>query len=225
MAPMLIIFLGMPAAVAVGTALVFASIIKMLVVPVYMWRRQVNFRIAGWMLLGGVPGVVAGGLFLSQISAHAGQKWLYVLLGVTIVLASLLNGFRLLRPQPATGSGDRPKLLAALMFPVGAETGFSSAGSGALGSLALLGLTPLTAAEVVGTGVFFGLIISVIGGGIQLHYGNFAFAVLLKLLTGGVLGAFVGTTLAVRIPSRPLKWALAVWLATLGAQLCWRGFA
>jgi uncharacterized membrane protein YfcA len=222
---MLIIFLGMPAAAAVGTALIFASIVKLIVAPIYMWRRQVDFRVAGWMLLGGIPGVVGGGILLSRLNTHAGQKWLYLLLGLTIVSAALLNIYRLMRPQAAGGPSRRPRLLALLMFPVGAETGFSSAGSGALGSLALLGLTSLSAAEVVGTGVLFGLVLSIIGGGIQLHYGNFAGAVLARLLMGGILGAFVGTTLAVRIPSRPLKWALAVWLATLGAQLCWRGFA
>jgi uncharacterized membrane protein YfcA len=223
-APVLIIFLGMPAADAVGTSLVFATIIKLLVVPVYFSRKQIDFGIAGWMLIGGLPGVVLGGLLLNKLASSDMHRWLYLLLGVSIVVAALLNIYRLLTPPSARGAA-RPKLLALLMLPVGAETGFSSAGSGALGSLALLGLTQLSAAEVVGTGVFFGLMISVVGGGIQILSGHFVAATLIKLLIGGVIGAFAGTTLALKIPSKPLKWGLAVWLAALGVQLFFKGFA
>ena len=46
---------------------------------------------------------------------------------------------------------------------IGAEVGFSSAGAGALGSLALMSLTPLTAAQVVGTDVVFGLVLVSVG--------------------------------------------------------------
>ena len=42
---------------------------------------------------------------------------------------------------------------------------------------------------------------------------------------GGVVGAFVGGTLAMKIPSRPLKWGLAVWLAGIGVNLVVRGLA
>ena len=51
------------------------------------------------------------------------------------------------------------------MFPVGAEVGFSSAGAGALGSAALLSLTPLLPAQVVGTDIAFGFVVSLIGSG------------------------------------------------------------
>ena len=51
------------------------------------------------------------------------------------------------------------------MFPVGAEVGFSSAGAGALGSAALLSLTPLAPAQIVGTDIAFGFLVSLIGSG------------------------------------------------------------
>ena len=223
--PVLIIVLGMAPAEAVGTALVFATIVKLLVVPVYLARRQVDFNVAGWMLIGGLPGVVVGGLLLDRLASGThDHRWLYLLLGLSIVLAAGLNVYRLVAAKPnAEMTRGRPRLLALLMLPVGAETGFSSAGSGALGSLAMLGLTSLSAAQVVGTGIFFGLLLSVVGGGIQVLSGHFALHTLIMLMVGGVVGAYLGTTLALKIPSRPLKWGLAIWLAALGAQLCWRG--
>jgi uncharacterized membrane protein YfcA len=221
--PLLIIVLRMKGAVAVGTALTFAAIIKLLVVPIYVARKQVSYKTLLWMVIGGLPGVLIGGRLLVSVSKSVDQHMLYLILGITILVAAILNVIRLVRMKGMSGTGNRPRWLAPLMFPVGAEVGFSSAGSGALGSLALLGLTNLEASQVVGTDLAFGLILSVVGSGIQIVAGNFNGLVLEQLLLGGVLGALVGALLANKIPSRPLKWALAVWLACLGFQLFYRG--
>jgi len=221
--PLLILVLGRPAQIAVGTALSFAAIIDLLVVPMYMLRRQVHYRTLGWMLLGGVPGVVLGGLVLRRFPLNS--HMLYVILGVTIVFAAGLNMYRLIRLKGASGTTDRGRILPFVLFPVGAEVGFTSAGAGALGSLALLGLTRLSAAQVVGTDLTNALALTTIGGGIQLIAGNCDLPLLAKLLTGGVAGAILGSVLAMRLPSRPLKWALAAWLGFLGIQLFVRGLS
>ena len=59
-APLLILFLHVPVPEAVGTALVYSAAVKLVVVPVQIWRRQVDWRALGVMLLSGVPGVVIG---------------------------------------------------------------------------------------------------------------------------------------------------------------------
>ena len=228
MSPVLILFSGMPPAQAVGTTLLYATAVNFIVFLIYARRGQVHFSTGKWMLIGGLPGVLIGGLLLAHLNGtHAGHRLLYALLGAIIVFASLLNMYRLARlGGVADGRGqNRPRLLSCLMFPVGIETGFSSAGSGVLGSLAMLGFTSLTAAEVVGTSVFFALCMTLLGSSIQVFAGNFDVAILVKLLAGGFVGACVGATLATRVPSRPLKWALAVWLGILGVQLVWRGFS
>jgi len=100
--------------------------------------------------------------------------------------------------------------------------GFSSAGSDALGALALLSLTPLNSAEVVGTDLCFGLALSIVGGGIHAALGSFNSAVLIKLI-GGVPGAITGSMLASCVPSQKLRCALSLVLVALGAQICWKG--
>jgi uncharacterized membrane protein YfcA len=222
-APLLIFFLRLKAAVAVGTALTFAAAIKILVVPLYAARKQIDYGILAWMVAGGLPGVLIGGRFLIALSKTMDQRALYLALGIIIVIASLLNIYRILRPPSIHGERNRPRTLAAAMFPVGIEMGFSSAGAGALGSLALLGLTKLDAAPIVGTGLVFGLVLAAIGSGIQISAGNIDVAVLERMLIGGVVGGFAGGVLAHRIPSRPLKWGMAAFLAVLGVQLLMRG--
>jgi uncharacterized membrane protein YfcA len=105
-----------------------------------------------------------------------------------------------------------------LMFPVGAEVGFSSAGAGALGTAALLSLTTLAPAQVVGTDILFGFALAVVGSGAHMFSGPHDAVLLRELVIGGVGGVIVGTFSAKFIPKRPLRFALWVWLLIIGAQ-------
>jgi hypothetical protein len=222
-APVLILFFHLPPAHAVGTALAFGVAVKLLVVPMQLYRKQVHFRVLGYMLAGGLPGVLIGSVLLAKLNTPGRQGILFAALGSTIVLMAALNLYRLwLRPtqQPVR---DRSRWLPLITLPIGAEVGFSSAGAGALGSLVLLAITPLTAAQVVGTDLFFGLCVSLVGSGFQLTAGNYDALILTRLIIGGLLGAVAGTYLAAVAPQRAFRMALSLWLISLGIQLCWTG--
>jgi uncharacterized membrane protein YfcA len=223
--PVLILFLHVPPAQAVGTALIFSTVVKLLAAPVYVSRGQVHWRTLAFLVAGGLPGVLAGSLLLSHYNVKDNEGLLYSILGITIVTMSLLNVYKMVRNPQRGEIHDHSRWLPLVALPIGAEVGFSSAGAGALGSIVLLGWTSLTAGQVVGTDMFFGLVLSTIGGGIQLHAGNFAADLLWKLLVAGIPGALVGANMATRLPSRPLRYALSAWIIGLGAQLCYRGLA
>jgi uncharacterized membrane protein YfcA len=226
-APMLILFLHVPVPEAVGTALVYSAAVKLVVVPIQIWRRQVVWRTLGVMLLAGVPGVVLGSLLFQRIVRTQGNNlWLYLALGSIIAFSSGWHIYRHFRPATVGGNRtSRPWWLALTMFPVGAEVGFSSSGAGALGTVALLGLTALDVPRIVGTDLSFGLCLSLIGGGIHLTHGGVDSTLLAYLIIGGIAGALVGTGLAPRIPARAMRLALSLWLFALGVQLCWQAFA
>jgi uncharacterized protein len=217
--PLLILFLGVPASVAVSTGLMFSAVVKLVLVPSQIVRKQVAWRILGLMLLGGLPGVLLGSLVLRHLDVHGPQLLLNGLLGCVLVFTALWQIFFSFRPTrsdvPRT---DRSSLLPFLMFPVGAEVGFSSAGAGALGSASLLSLTSLTPTQVVGTDILFGFTLSLIGSGAHgfLHGTNSG--LLQHLVIGGLVGVVVGTVTARWIPKRPLRFALWVWLLIIGAQ-------
>jgi uncharacterized membrane protein YfcA len=220
--PLLILLLGVSPATAVGTALTFGAIVKVASIPTYAVRKQVNLRILGLLVAGGVPGVLLGSLALDKLKHGPYQGILFGSLGSLIVGISLLHLYRIFRPGPQRPDKDRSRWLPWLAFPIGGEVGFSSAGAGALGSLLLLGMTPLTAAEVVGTDLCFGLVVSTIGGFIQVVAGNYDGALLLKLVIGGLFGAFTGSMLAGKIAQRPMRVALLLALIVLGTQLALR---
>jgi uncharacterized membrane protein YfcA len=222
-APVLILYFHVPAAQAVGTALGFSVAVKLLVVPMQLYRKQVDFRALAHMLAGGVPGVMIGSLILAKLNTPGRQAVLYALLGSTIAAMAGINLYRIWLQYDQKPSRDRSRWLPLIALPIGAEVGFSSAGAGALGSLALLTLTPLTAAQVVGTDLFFGLCVSMVGSGFQLTAGNYDPLILLRLVLGGMIGAFAGVYLATVAPQRAFRAALSLWLITLGIQLCWSG--
>lgn len=223
--PVLVLFLGVPAPVAVGIGLMFATAVKLILVPAQIARRNVAWRTLGFMLAGGVPGVIVGSLFLKHLVNVGSQNLLNALLGAILVTTASWQIFSFLRPLKQNADPrDRSPLLAWLMLPVGAEVGFSSAGAGALGSAALLSLTPLLPAQVVGTDIAFGFVISLIGSG--AHWFSHASNpdLLIHLIEGGVVGAVVGSVLSTRVPRRQLRFALWVWLLILGGQFLFNSY-
>ncbi|HUV70518.1 MAG TPA: sulfite exporter TauE/SafE family protein [Terracidiphilus sp.] len=223
--PILVLFLGVPAAEAVGIGLMFSAAIKMILVPGQILRRNVAWRTLGYMLLGGAPGVLLGSLLLRHLVSAGSQNLLNALLGVILVsTASWQLAFSLRPVKQGRDRRDRSPLLAWLMFPVGAEVGFSSAGAGALGSAALLSLTPLLPAQVVGTDIAFGFVVSLIGSGAHWFSHSANPALLMALIAGGVFGAISGTLLSTHIPRRPLRLALWVWLLILGGQFLFNSY-
>jgi uncharacterized protein len=219
-APLLILFLHVPVEVAVSTSLAYAAVVKLIVVPFQIVRKQVSYRILLWMLLGGVPGVILGSLFFRHVALYGPKALLYIVLGAIIIFTSGWQIIRHFRPDAISRpTVERPRWIGFITFPIAAEVGFSSSGAGALGTVALLGLTSLSTAQVVGTDLTFGLVLSLVGTGVHMVGGTYDTVLLGKLAVGGILGAIAGSGIAPRIPNRKLRLALSLWLMTIGVQI------
>jgi hypothetical protein len=223
--PILVLFLNVPAPIAVGIGLTFSAAIKLVLVPAQIMRRNIAWRTLGIMLLGGAPGVLIGSLLLKHLVTIGSQNVLNTLLGAILVITASWQILFSFRPMKQNANArDRSLLLPWLMLPVGAEVGFSSAGAGALGSAALLSLTPLIPAQVVGTDIAFGFVVSLIGSGAHWLSNASDPELLLQLIAGGTAGAICGTLLSTRVPRRPLRFALWVWLLILGSQFLFNSY-
>jgi uncharacterized membrane protein YfcA len=221
-APVLILFLHMPAAVAVGTALIFGVVVKTTAVPVYLWRKQVDFRALRYLLLGGVPGVIGGSILLQGLKSESGI--VLAVVGFIVAISASLTLLRMALKLERSGERNRYVLLALAATVIGWEVGFSSAGAGALGTIALMQLTTLAAPDIVGTDLMFGFVVALIGGGFHFAQGSYDPQVLIRLITGGVVGGIAGAYMAGMFPKRVLRAAISVWLVWLGTQLCYRGW-
>jgi len=223
--PVLVLFLGVPASEAVAIGLMFSSAVKLILVPAQIVRGNIAWRTLGFMLLGGLPGVLIGSLLLKSLANLGSVNLLNGILGAFLVITAawqLVFSFRPLKRNLTRR--DRSPILPWLMFPVGAEVGFSSAGAGALGSAALLSLTPLEPAQVVGTDIAFGFALSLLGSGAHWSSGGTDTALLFELVAGGIVGALGGVIVSTRIPRRPLRIALWTWLLVLGCQFLFQSY-
>ncbi len=223
-APVLILLFGTTPAEAVGTSLVYAAVIKLAVAPVYFWRQQVSLRVLALLCAGGIPGVLGGVALIDLWNGKQYERTLLMLIGATVAIMALFSLYRALAKDAPTVGRDRPHWLPGIAAAIGAEVGFSSAGTGALGSLVLLHLTSLQPAQVVGTSIVFGLVLSLIGGGFHLSAGHYNGIILWQLITGGLVGVFAGANLSALLPARPLRIALSACLSGLGLQLFWKAF-
>src|ERR1700729_3977094 len=122
--PVLVLLLGVPSPVAVGIGLMFATAVKLILVPAQIARRNVAWRTLAFMLAGGVPGVIIGSLFLKHLVTAGSQNLLNALLGTILVGTASWQLFVFYKPLQANAEQrNRSPLLAWLMLPVGVEVG------------------------------------------------------------------------------------------------------
>src|ERR1700740_1792674 len=157
--PALLLFAGLSAGEAVGTAFVFAGVVRLFAAPFYIFSRQIHSRYFWLLLRGAVPGLLAGTLVLRMMTASGGNPTVVILLGAGLALSSAVSFAP--RAHNHEFAFKNSRWLPWLAFPIGVESGFSSAGAGALGTMLLLNYSEMAPAQVVGTDIVFGLGLSV----------------------------------------------------------------
>src|ERR1700690_4266783 len=193
-APILILFFHQSATDAVTTALIFGTAVKLIATPIYMSRGHVNFRVLKFLALGGLPTVVIGSFVLNSLDQKALSRPVLLIVGLTVLTTAAGTLWRSLTPK-IDAKPVALKWLPWIVAPIGFEVGFSSAGAGGLGTIVLMRYTSLLPAEVVGTDLAFGLLLSVFAGGIHASMTGVPWGILMHLLAGGIPGVLAGTQL------------------------------
>ncbi len=219
--PALVLLAGLTAGEAVGTAFLFAGVLRLIAAPFYLLKKQIHSRYLWLLLQGAVPGLLVGTWALRFLNRDAGNPVAILVLGVLLAASSSVTFIR--RVQNPSFAGKNYRWLPWLALPIGMESGFSSAGAGALGTVLLLNYSEMTPAQVVGTDLLFGLVLAVIGGAFHWTFGSVSMPILFQLLLGGVPGVVLGCLLARRVPANKLKTAVAMVAIFAGLQLVWTG--
>ena len=219
--PALLLLAGLTAGEAVGTAFLFAGVLRLIAAPFYLVGKQIHTRYLWLLLQGAIPGLLVGTWALRFLNRDAGSPVVILLLGVLLAASSSLTFIK--RVQNPTFAGKNYRWLPWLALPIGMESGFSSAGAGALGTVLLLNYSEMTPAQVVGTDLLFGLVLAVIGSAFHWSFGSISMPILFQLLVGGVPGVVLGCLLARKVPAHRLKTAVAMVAIFAGLQLVWAG--
>src|SRR5581483_4498860 len=219
--PALLLIVGMPAVEAVGTAFIFAAVLRLIAAPFYVFTGGVHSRYLRLLLIGAVPGLVVGMIALRSLANSSGSPYVVIILGVLLAMSSSVTFIP--RAQNTHFVHKNSRWLPWLALPIGIESGFSSAGAGALGTILLLNYSEMAPSQVVGTDIVFGLVLAIIGSAVHWTLGTINYAVLLQLLAGGVPGVVFGCVMARRVPARKLKPVMAAIAICAGLQLVWSG--
>jgi uncharacterized membrane protein YfcA len=203
--PALVLLAGLTAGEAVGTAFLFAGVLRLIAAPFYLVKKQIHSRYLWLLLKGAVPGLLLGTWVLRLLNRDAGNPVVILVLGVLLAASSSVTFIQ--RVQNRAFAGKNHRWLPWLALPIGVESGFSSAGAGALGTVLLLNYSEMTPTQVVGTDLLFGLVLAAIGSAFHWTFGLVSMPILFQLLLGGIPGVVLGCLLARKPwpfwPSRP----------------------
>jgi len=219
--PALVLIVGLTAGEAVGTAFVFAGVLRLVAAPFYLLGKRFHARYLWLLLLGAIPGLVLGTFVLRLLGEEGGNPVVVIVLGIVLAASSSVTFAP--RVQNPAFAQKNSRWLPWLALPIGVEAGFSSAGAGALGTVLLLNYSEMAPPQVVGTDLVFGLVLAVIGGAFHWKFGAINSLVLGQLLAGGVPGVLFGCALARHVPARKLKLVIAMIAVFAGVQLVWNG--
>lgn len=227
--PLLMVLTPYPAVTLIGTDIVNGAFTKLLGVFEHRRLGQVRWGLATFLIIGTVPGTIAGILLLSFLKSRlaAGQldHLLRLVLGITLFCVSfLLPLVRLGKIKLPTNWVDGPAVSARLGLVVaGAAVGFmvamTSIGSGSLLMVFLLLLTPYPLGELVGTDILYGLATMALAGSLHLRMGHFDSGLFLHVVLGSLPGVILGSRLTRIIPERYFSWLFTILYFSLGTRL------
>lgn len=234
MTPLLILLFGVSPTTAIGTDILYAAITK----TVGGWRhfkmKTVNLGLVFWLALGSVPAAVLGVQLVAWLQGQVGEEKLdslvYAALGGTLLMVGIITLARALILARTLAERDDFKIelrhkVAAVT--IGLTTGFvigvTSAGSGTVIAVLLIGVFRLAPKRVVGTDVFHAAIVLWAAGIAHLGHGNVDMGLVGNILLGSVPGVIVGASLMGRINQNSIRVALGVVLVISGVLTVQKG--
>jgi hypothetical protein len=226
MTPLLLLFGGMAPVVAVGTDLAYGAVTKIVGAWMHWKQKTVDLRIALFMACGSIPGGTCGFLAIRYMHAHGmnADKMVKQAIGTVLVIGAITMIVRTLRrredPHP-NSFVERNKILCTVFWGlvIGFSVGMTSVGSGTLIAPFLMILFPNNPARVVGTDVFHAAMLVSATAFLHGSAGHVNWGMVPVMLAGSIPGVLIGSYLAPRLPSRPLRVGLGSLLFATGYQL------
>lgn len=230
MTPLLVVGLGMPATVAVGTDLAYSSATKLFGAWQHWRQGTVDMRVVRSLAIGSIPATIVAVIvlyYLHNVLHIDVNSALERFIGVMLVVAAALMGRKLWMSFNGETNNlhlDYDHFPAGRLMGIGALGGFlvgmTSIGSGSL-IIALLVMTiALAPDKLVGTDVAHAfLLVGTAALAHLLFMQDVDMALAGKLLVGSVPGVILGSRMAPRVPRRPLQAFLAVLLMSTAISM------
>lgn len=246
MTPILISILGIPAQIAIGTDLLYASISKFCGSLVHAKKLNIVWLIVIFLSIGSIPASLGTTWTLHYFfhDANGYKKLLTIVLGFMLILSAISILFRarleqffakrrgmsteqrhhLHDPDSQAAQDAQTKALLKnkpLVIFMGVVLGvfvtLSSVGAGAFGVMALVLLFPnLPMIRIIGSDIVHAVLLTLVAGLGHLFSGNVDFHMLTYLLIGAIPAIIVGTLISSKLPEHQIRRVLGITLLLLG---------
>jgi uncharacterized membrane protein YfcA len=235
--PMLIFIFQVPAAVAVSSDVVSATLMKVIGGVKHWQQKTLDQQAVKWLALGSVPGSL-GGVGILHLLKHSSElninSMLLHLLGVMILLVTLLalTQLLLLTFFPKLQLPSLPKfdletkcgriLAISVGAVLGCLVGLTSVSSGSMFALVLIGFFQLDARKLVGTDISQAGILLLFTSLGHLSLGTVNWSLVLPIWLGSVPGVLIGAKLCQMAPQRPLRFVVYTILMMVSWKLVYQ---
>jgi hypothetical protein len=214
MTPLLILVFSVSPAVAIATALVFATVTKLFSAAVHLRRDSVDWAAARSIWKGSIPGVFSG----IAVVVYVGVQFDF-LLTLFLALVIISTSLSMLRPVRFEGRAKGLSSLFGRGF-IGFSVATTSVGAGALGMVLLRRqIGDESPKKLVGTAIVHSIPIALIAGLTYGAGGLVDLELLLVILLGSIPGALLGSRFTDRVRPEFLRKVLAIVLLVAAGAL------
>jgi len=229
LAPLLILLLGVKPSLVIGTDLLYSVPTKIFAAILHFRQGTIDWAVTRMLLVGGVPGAIAGIAIFGLLKAHLAVNTFETVLrhgiGVAILFASAGSLLLIFRksppPREATGMlPERPIAIAATGALVGVLVALTSVGSGSITlPLLILTLPAIALRRLIGSEIAFAAFLVPLAAAGQGALGNVSWPMAGALLVGSLPGVWIGAKLCGRIGDAWLRPAIVIVLGFAGSRL------
>ncbi len=220
-------FLSVRATATIGTDLLYSVPTKALALVLHVRARNVDWRLTGLLLAGGIPGSLVGLFVFALLRARLGRESLELLLrhgiGIAILAACVGTWYTRYRAGERTATTTRsaaPPTVIAIGLLVGFLVALTSVGAGSVTlPLLLIALPGLTVRRLIGSEIAFAALLIPISAAAHATFGNPQWNAVANLLVGALPGVWIGSRLCSRIGERTLLPIVIAVLAIAGVSL------
>ena len=225
----MIFLLGTTAVQAVATTFPFAAIMKVFGSYQHVRQGSVHWGVTANLLIGSLPGTVAGVFIISFLVDRLGDEfndWLKVVIGLLLLVSIGLSHYadyrRRVDPPVTPPTGRNLKAIAGAAF-CGIIIGGSSVGGGSLLIVVMMVLYRITPAQVVGTSIAVSLVLMIVGTIGFWREGLADLTLAWHLAIGGVPGVVLGSAMTMRLSPQLLSRIVALAVGLAGLSLAASG--
>ncbi|GIO01964.1 UPF0721 transmembrane protein [Brevibacillus halotolerans] len=224
-----LIMMGIQPTIAVGTDLVYNSITKIFGTLQHWRQKTVDWTIVFYLGIGSVPSAILAvhSLHWIQTSFGSADEVVKKVLGFALILIPIVMLIKTIRSHKEVKLNkwqlktmqEKSMLVITSGAILGFIVGFTSVGSGSLFALVLLYLFQMRGASTVGTDIAHAFFLVTAAGFTHILYGNINYATVFQLLTGSIPGVFIGSLLALKVPTIHLRYMICVIILISGLKM------